>query len=413
MYSILPFVDHSFYHHPISLFAIFDGHGGPRVANFASNRLPQLFLSSYKELHDVQTALESAFLATDRELMTRVLVKRARGEQHQPANFRRVSSGSEFGSLAFGEGLSRSGSVALGRCLSGYMASRGVNTVEEGEEEGEGEEEREEEEEEMEATDAMTPWAPRHARMDAAQCVFGRTRSRAEESLSGVAVKMTRGCGSTATVVALIGSELWVAHVGDSRAVLGGSGGFVLRLCEDHRPSREDEMRRIEDAGGLVVEVSGTCRVNGVLGVSRALGDVELKDFVIARPEVRKRGLCGDEEFLVVASDGLWDWVSDEECVRMVKDAVGDKEEEEGGEERAAKNLVQCAWDRGSNDDVSVIVVNLCKYSEVWRDGYGTEEEDGFVVDEVCEEIDVDRVKRVTPLAYDLETPRIKKNSHW
>lgn len=252
--------------------------------------------------------------------------------------------------------------------------------------------------------------------MDTANCVFAPTSSNTDHNFADLPVKMTRACGTTATVVALVGTELWVAHVGDSRAVLCASGGHVVRLCDDHRPGREDEMRRIEAAGGLVVDVSGTWRVNGVLGVSRALGDVELKDFVIASPEVRKWWLSGDEEFLVVASDGLWDWVSDEECVSMVRKSVAEGKED-GGEERAAKRLVQCAWDRGSNDDVSVIVLNLCKYSDAWRRGRG--EEDGFDVDEVCEDIDFDTlgdevaVDRVTPVACELETPRIRKGSAW
>lgn len=161
-------------------------------------------------------------------------------------------------------------------------------------------------------------------------------------------------CGSTATVVVLKGGEMWIAHVGDTRAVMGMFGGGFVRLCEDHRPGRTEECERIEATGGLVVNVAGVPRVNGVLAVSRALGDADLKEVVIGTPDVRKVVLGGGEMFVVVATDGLWDVVGDEECVKVVRECWGDVQV-------CVKRLVDLACEKGSKDDVCVLCVDVAK----------------------------------------------------
>lgn len=145
---------------------------------------------------------------------------------------------------------------------------------------------------------------------------------------------------------------------------------IVTRLCEDHRPGRKDEMERIEEAGGIVVESRGTSRVNGVLAVSRSIGDLELKELVIARPDVMSLALCGDEDFVLIASDGLWDVVGDREGVDVMRRTYakdgGGKEEgkaDSWGEE-GVKAVVEFAWERGSTDDICVMVIDLKKYRE-------------------------------------------------
>ena len=77
----------------------------------------------------------------------------------------------------------------------------------------------------------------------------------------------------------------------------------------DHKPSRSDERQRIENAGGVVVW-AGTWRVSGVLAVSRAFGDRPLKKFVIAEPETREEQIRPLDRMVILASDGLWDVIS-------------------------------------------------------------------------------------------------------
>jgi serine/threonine protein phosphatase PrpC len=125
--------------------------------------------------------------------------------------------------------------------------------------------------------------------------------------------------GTTAVVVVLKGSELFVGHVGDSKAVLIKNDGSSASLTSDHKPDRSDEKQRIEAAGGDVSCQQGDVfRVNGVLAVSRALGDYYLKPFVCSTPEISNRQIFSDDAYLLLASDGLWDDVSASEAGSVV-----------------------------------------------------------------------------------------------
>ncbi|XP_029122489.1 probable protein phosphatase 2C 11 isoform X5 [Elaeis guineensis] len=119
-----------------------------------------------------------------------------------------------------------------------------------------------------------------------------------------------KDAGSTASTVLLLGDRLFVANVGDSRVVASRSGS-AIPLSIDHKPDRSDERQRIENAGGFVIW-AGTWRVGGVLAVSRAFGDKLLKPYVVAEPEIQEEDIKG-VEFLIIASDGLWNVVSNEE----------------------------------------------------------------------------------------------------
>ncbi|KAK4491040.1 hypothetical protein RD792_001761 [Penstemon davidsonii] len=158
-----------------------------------------------------------------------------------------------------------------------------------------------------------------------------------------------RDAGSTASTAILVGDRLLVANVGDSRAVIC-RGGNAIAVSRDHKPDQTDERQRIEDAGGFVMW-AGTWRVGGVLAVSRAFGDRLLKQFVVADPEIQEEKVDNTLEFLILASDGLWDVVTNEEAVSMTKPI---KEPEE-----AAKRLMQEAYQRGSADNITVVVVRF------------------------------------------------------
>jgi len=108
---------------------------------------------------------------------------------------------------------------------------------------------------------------------------------------------------------------LHIANVGDCRAVLC-RGGEAVDLSMDHKATREDEVKRIEDADGWV----HNHRLNGTLAVSRAFGDASHKDLstidqvdmwtgqqLIAKPELRSVQVQAEDEFCLLACDGLWD----------------------------------------------------------------------------------------------------------
>ncbi|CAH2073193.1 unnamed protein product [Thlaspi arvense] len=158
-----------------------------------------------------------------------------------------------------------------------------------------------------------------------------------------------RDAGSTASTAILVGDRLLVANVGDSRAVIS-RGGNAIAVSRDHKPDQSDERERIENAGGFVMW-AGTWRVGGVLAVSRAFGDRLLKQYVVADPEIQEEKIDDSLEFLILASDGLWDVFSNEEAVAMVKE-VEDPEE-------SAKKLVREAIKRGSADNITCVVVRF------------------------------------------------------
>ncbi|XP_035546985.1 uncharacterized protein LOC108981366 isoform X3 [Juglans regia] len=116
-----------------------------------------------------------------------------------------------------------------------------------------------------------------------------------------------RDAGSTASTALLLGDRILVANVGDSR-VVACRAGSAIALSIDHKPERSDERQRIEKAGGFVIW-AGTWRVGGVLAVSRAFGDKLLKPYVVAEPEIQEEEIDG-VDFLILASDGLWNVIS-------------------------------------------------------------------------------------------------------
>jgi len=158
-----------------------------------------------------------------------------------------------------------------------------------------------------------------------------------------------RDAGSTASTAVLVGNRLLVANVGDSRAVICVDGKAIA-LSDDHKPNRTDERQRIEDAGGVVMW-SGTWRVGGVLAVSRAFGDRLLKKYVVAEPEIQERFITSEVEFLLLASDGLWDVVSNQDAVTMVQN-IQDAQE-------AAKRLTDEAFKKGSADNITCVVIRF------------------------------------------------------
>ncbi|XP_075492336.1 putative protein phosphatase 2C 76 isoform X1 [Primulina tabacum] len=159
-----------------------------------------------------------------------------------------------------------------------------------------------------------------------------------------------RDDGSTASTAVLVGNHLYVANVGDSRTIIS-KAGKAIPLSEDHKPNRSDERKRIENAGGIVMW-AGTWRVGGVLAMSRAFGNRMLKQFVVAEPEVQEQEVDQDLELLVLASDGLWDVVPNEDAVLIAQT--------EDDPEAGARKLTETAFARGSADNITCIVVKFC-----------------------------------------------------
>jgi len=163
---------------------------------------------------------------------------------------------------------------------------------------------------------------------------------------------------------------VYTAHLGDSRAVLA-RGGKAQRLTSvtDHKATDPLEGKRVIEAGGQIVND----RVNGMLAMTRALGDFLLKmpvlpnDVVSNVPDISSTDLSDQDRFIIVACDGLWDVISDQQAVELVLESLRDlagisrQLEAEGRSiaEILARMLVEEALAEGSTDNVSCVVIFL------------------------------------------------------
>ncbi|CAM0950974.1 unnamed protein product [Alopecurus aequalis] len=167
--------------------------------------------------------------------------------------------------------------------------------------------------------------------------------------------------GSTAVVAVVEEQRVVVANCGDSRAVLCRDGAPVP-LSSDHKPDRPDELERIEAAGGRVIFWEGA-RVLGVLAMSRAIGDGYLKPYVTAVPEVTVTDRADGDECLILASDGLWDVVTNKTACEVARACLRRGRERWCAE--AAAMLTKLALTKSSTDNISVIVVDLRRRNQL------------------------------------------------
>jgi serine/threonine protein phosphatase PrpC len=184
--------------------------------------------------------------------------------------------------------------------------------------------------------------------------------------------------GSTAITVFLRQRKLYVANVGDSRAILCCSGnsncsnaaissnGFVsstsssssraVDLSFDHKPNKPEERRRIQELGGRVVYSFGVPRVNGILAVSRAFGDRNMRGAINAEPELTLHSLERGDNFLLLATDGLWDVMSSSDACSIVHQCMV---EHNYSCQKCADTLVAIALHKGTMDNTTALVVDL------------------------------------------------------
>ncbi|XP_070230060.1 protein phosphatase 1L isoform X3 [Bos mutus] len=160
--------------------------------------------------------------------------------------------------------------------------------------------------------------------------------------------------GTTCLIALLSDKDLTVANVGDSRGVLCDKDGNAIPLSHDHKPYQLKERKRIKRAGGFI-SFNGSWRVQGILAMSRSLGDYPLKNLnvVIPDPDILTFDLDKlQPEFMILASDGLWDAFSNEEAVRFIKDRLDEPH-------FGAKSIVLQSFYRGCPDNITVMVVKF------------------------------------------------------
>lgn len=159
--------------------------------------------------------------------------------------------------------------------------------------------------------------------------------------------------GTCAVQLYLIGQRFLAANAGDSRVVIGIESGEAT-LTVDHKPDARAERTRIESLGGSIIML-GVPRVEGVLAISRALGDACLKPYVSAEPRITGGTLGAENDVAVLACDGVWDVLSPGE--------VMDAARRERDPRKGAREISRMAFDKGSTDNITVIVLDLRKHT--------------------------------------------------
>ncbi|KAJ7953235.1 Protein phosphatase 2C family protein [Quillaja saponaria] len=160
--------------------------------------------------------------------------------------------------------------------------------------------------------------------------------------------------GTTALAALMLGGTMLIANAGDSRAVLG-KRGRAIELSKDHKPNCTSERLRIEKLGGVIYDGY----LNGQLSVARALGDWHIKGSknsngpLSSEPELEELVLTEEDEFLILGCDGLWDVMSSQCAVTMVRKELMLHNDPE----KCSRALVKEALQRNTCDNLTVVVV--------------------------------------------------------
>jgi len=194
--------------------------------------------------------------------------------------------------------------------------------------------------------------------------------------------------GACGVVALLFGSEIIVAHVGDCRAILQ-CGAMTLQLTKDHRGDDPEEFKRISAAGGRM----WNGRVGGVLIPSRSFGDMDVRlkcgeGVIVSEPDLMSISVdrysaphspapatnepSKQFTYLLLASDGVFDALRNEEAFDMIENAL---QRSRGNAEHALNKLLQHA-SKITSDDVSAGIVVWCDRS---ADSYSTRAADSMI----------------------------------
>lgn len=178
-------------------------------------------------------------------------------------------------------------------------------------------------------------------------------------------------CGTTALVAVIVDckdrkgmKKCIIANAGDSRAMLvrenKNKESMSMTITQDHKPNNEKEEKRIQSVGGFVTKQTTRtgrviARVNGILSVSRALGDHHLDGFVSCIPDVFTIELSFYAEetlYLVMACDGVWDVLGEDQVSKIISDSKGDVDV-------SAEMIKSEALRLDSRDNISIVVVKI------------------------------------------------------
>ena len=157
--------------------------------------------------------------------------------------------------------------------------------------------------------------------------------------------------GSTATIVYIERQNdkkyLYCINVGDSRCIIINKKG-IMRLSKDDRVEDPNEKERIIKEGGFIYNG----RIHGILMLSRCFGDWGIKNYgVSCEPHIAKIEINDDDLCLVIASDGVWDFMKDEEFKVLMDTKMNSLD--------ICKDIITESLNKGSSDNISCFVINF------------------------------------------------------
>ncbi|XP_075259381.1 protein phosphatase 1A-like [Convolutriloba macropyga] len=212
--------------------------------------------------------------------------------------------------------------------------------------------------------------------------------------------------GTTVSSCLLSPTKIFFANCGDSRALICKKGNVAFST-RDHKPHLDDEKNRIEAAGGSVIMM----RVNGSLAVSRALGDFEYKDnaqmapveqLVSPEPEVTVLERNPDEdEYIVVACDGIWDEMTNEDLCAFVSSRLRIT----GDLEKICNDVIDTCLHKGSRDNMSIILITFPAAPIVQQEAVAAEQDlDSRLKKRIDELMDQDKITSINEVLEILST---------
>lgn len=170
--------------------------------------------------------------------------------------------------------------------------------------------------------------------------------------------RLIKRCGSTACICIHFmhnnKNKLCVVNVGDSRAIICNKFNIAVPLTIDHKPGQIMERKRIEYLGGTIEYDGSDWRIEN-LSLSRAFGDCDAKPYVTHEPEVFSIDISSKDKFIIVACDGVWDVLSNQEAIDFVINLLSDK----SYTGNYAKDLSIYAYNKGSSDNITIIIYML------------------------------------------------------
>lgn len=206
---------------------------------------------------------------------------------------------------------------------------------------------------------------------DAVHKSFKKSWATTDAKFKEILKERANKCGATAVIVLILSDRMFCANVGDARAVLS-RGGKAVDLSNDHKVNREDEQARIKNDGGYIV----FGRVLGRLAITRAFGDfeckdleitnkdtqeIEIKSFILSVPEIQEVKIDPrEDEFLVMASDGLFDRYTSQEAVDSINQKLSKYQAYEKNPQKVVKDLMEDTLNKGmGSDNVTILIATF------------------------------------------------------